>query len=209
MRVAIFDRIEPAMPTQLPARLSQTCSQRAACALLVVLLPLACAAGLTTLSIIAAILSPGTRGALLDQPMLAVEIAAALAIVTFMVALPIKRLLDRLLTTRTVSIDETGVTVTDNGYFITETWFEPHTAFRGVAHHMRATLGATRHEIVLVHPKRGKSILLSVAAKASPAELDGISHILKQPIVAASELYRFRNRAPDFSTVRLPDAAHA
>lgn len=209
MRVAIFDRIEPAMPTQLPARLSQTCSQRAACALLVLLVPLVFAAGLTTISIVAAILSLDARAPLLQQPMRAIEIAAALAIVTFMVALPIKRLLDRLLTTRTVSIDEVGVTVTDNGYFITEIWFEPHSAFRGVAHHMRATLGATRHEIVLVHPQRGKSILLSVAAKASTADVDKIAHTLGQPIVAPSELYRFGNRRSGFSTARLPGAAHA
>lgn len=209
MRVATFDRIEPAMPTQLPANISQTCSQRTALVLLVLLVPFTFAAGLATISLVVAILSPEPRATLFSQPLLAAEIATAFAVVAFLVALPIKRLLDRLLTTRAVSIEDAGVTVTDNGYFITETWFEPLTAFVGVAPHMRATLGATRHEIVLVHPKRGKSVLLSVAAKASPAELDRIAHMLGQPVVAASELYRFRNRAPGFSTARLPDPSHA
>lgn len=209
MRVATFDRIEPAMPTQLPANISQTSSQRAAGAMLIVAVPLAFTAALATLSVLTAMLSLEPREVLLQHPLIAVEIAIALILVATLIALPIKRLLDRLLTTRTVSIDNGGVTVTDNGYFVTQTWFEPLTAFIGVAPHMRATLGATRHEIVLVHSKRGKSILLSVAPKASPAELDRIANMLGRPVVAASELYRFRNRAPGFSTAPLPDTSHA
>src|SRR6185312_6494100 len=51
MRVAIYDRVEPPVPAELPLRLTQTCSQRAATAFLVLVIPAALGGTLAALAI--------------------------------------------------------------------------------------------------------------------------------------------------------------
>ena len=52
MRVAIYDRVEPPVPAELPLRLTQTCSQRAATAFLVLVIPAALGGTLAALAIV-------------------------------------------------------------------------------------------------------------------------------------------------------------
>jgi hypothetical protein len=125
------------------------------------------------------------------------------------VALPTKRLVDRLATTRIVDIDDGVVTVTEGGYFRTWTWSAPLAAYAGVTDHVRASLSGTRHELILVHPEREKSVLLCVAARTSQSEVDRIAGLLGHKQIPPSELYRFKGLRPRMPTASLPDTAHA
>ncbi len=62
----------------------------------------------------------------------------------------------------------------------------------GVVHHVRASLSGTRHELILVHPQREKSVLLSLADKMPQSEVDRVAALLGQKVVPPSELYRFK-----------------
>ena len=93
------------------------------------------------------------------------------------------------------------------------TWSEPLSAYAGVAHHVRASLSGTRHELILVHPEREKSVLLSVAPRTTQAEVNRVINLLGSFEIPPSALYRFkapwmrsRSRA---SAPSLSDAAHA
>ena len=69
MRVAIYDRVEPPVPAQLPLRLAQTCSQRAAIALLVLVVPAAFAGTFAALAVVfQALLAPDARAVVEQHP---------------------------------------------------------------------------------------------------------------------------------------------
>jgi hypothetical protein len=209
MRVAIYDRVEPPMPAQLPLLLTQTCSQRAATAFLTLVIPGTIAGTVASLAILQALLSPAARALIEQHPAQGVEIIAAVGFLIYLAVLPTKRLADRLATTRIVEIERGTVTVTEGGYFRTWTWSAPLASFAGVAHHVRTSLSGTRHELILVHPEREKSVLLCVAARTSQSEVDRVAGLLGHKQVPPGELYRFKGLWPRMSTASLSDAAHA
>jgi len=209
MRVAIYDRIEPATPAALPLRLTQRCSQGTASVLLALIVPIAVAASVTAIAIVHAIFSADARSLVAAHPALALETVAALGFLIYLIALPAKRLFDRLATRREVVIADGTVTVTEGSYFRSWTWSAPLGSFAGVAHHVRASLSGTRHELILVHPERDKSVLLSVAPRTSQSEVDYVVALLGQNEIPPSELYRFKGLRPRISSAALPDAAHA
>jgi hypothetical protein len=171
-------------------------------------------AALAALSAAAALVSeavfvPEARALLQDRPALAVEAFLALGFLIFLAVLPTKRLIDRLTMTRTIEIANGVVTVSEGGHFNTWSWTAPLSSFSGLAHHVRASLSGTRHELILVHPQRDRSILLSVAPRTSQGEVDRVADLLGQPQIPPSELYRFKGLWPRMATQPLPDASHA
>ena len=179
MRVAIFDRVEPPVPAELPLRLTETCSRRSAMALLIFTIPAVFAVGVACLMLILeALVAPGPRAIIAQHPALGLEILTASPLGPICLDLPLKRLVDRLVATRTILIDETTVTVTESGHFREQTWSAPRSAFTGLAHHVRASVSGTRHELILVHPEREKSLLLSLAPRMSQGDVDRVAALL-------------------------------
>src|SRR4029079_14719217 len=152
MRVAIYDRVDPAMPADMPIHLSQTCSQRTAAVMLSLAVPATIAATFAAFAIVQALLSPSARALIGQHPVQTLEILFAVAFLIFLIGLPAKRLVDRLASTRTVSIGNGTVTVTEGAYFHNWTWSAPLASYNGVAPHVRASLSGARHELILVHP---------------------------------------------------------
>jgi hypothetical protein len=101
--------------------------------------------------------------------------------------------------TRTVDIDERTVTVTEGSRFRTWTWSAPLSSYTGLAHHLRASLSGTRHELILVHPERDKCVLLSLADTMAQCEVDRVAALLGQKEIPSSELYRFKLPMPRFA----------
>jgi hypothetical protein len=95
------------------------------------------------------------------------------------------------------------VTVREVGALRSRAWTAPLSEFAGVAHHIRSTLSGLRHELVLVHRVRGKSVLLLQTANAVPqATLERAAALLALPQVSAGELYRLGVRSKPFPTPR-------
>jgi hypothetical protein len=210
MRVAIFDRVDPPVPAELPLRLTETCSRRSALALLVVTIPAVFAVVLASLMLILeALVVPGPRAVVAQHPILGLEILTGIAFGAYLMGLPLKRLVDRLAATRTILIDETTVTVTEIGHFRSQTWSAPRSAFSGIAHHVRASLSSMRHELILVHPEREKSLLLSLAPRMVQSDVDRVAALLGCKEIPASALYRFGARLPRIALSAWRNPAHA
>jgi hypothetical protein len=210
MRVAIYDRVEPPVPAELPFRLTQTCSQRAATAFLVLVVPAALGGTVAALALVfQAMLAPDARAVVEQHPALSLEILSAIGFLIYLMALPTRRQLARLTTTRTVEIAHGRVAVTEGGYFSDWAWSAPLNSFTGVAHHVRASLSGTRHELILVHSERDKCVLLSVAPRTTQAEVDRVVTLLGHNEIPPSELYRFKALWPRMTPASLPDPAHA
>lgn len=210
MRTAIYDRVEPPTPGALPLRLTQTCAHRPATLFLACLLPMAIAAGVAGAVLVAhAMLNAEARTLLQQRPGLGIELLTGIAAVIFMLILPLRKLIARLTVKRVVEIANGTVTVTESGHFRTWTWSLPLSQYAGIAHHVRASLSGTRHEIILVHPEHGKSVLLCVAPRTSQGEVDRVAALIGLKQVAPAELYRFKGLWPRVATQHLPEAAHA
>jgi hypothetical protein len=210
MRVAIYDRVEPPVPSELPFQLFETCSHRAAVAKLVLAVPLVLGVGFATLSLVFyTLFTPPARALVAQHPALGMEILAGIAFWTYLLGLPLKRLFDRLAVKRSIEIDAATVTVTESGHFRSWTWQAPLSSFAGVAHHVRASLSGTRHELILVHPTREKSVLLSLAHQMSQSEVDRVAALLHHHEIPPTELYRFKARLPRLTPPAWRDPAHA
>ncbi len=210
MRVAIFDRVEPPVPAELPLRLTETCSRRSAMALLILTIPAVLAVCFASLMLIfETLVAPGPRAIVAQHPALGLEILTGIAFGAFLLGLPLKRLIDRLAAARTIFIDETTVTVTEIGHFRRQTWSAPRSSFTGITHHVRASLSGTRHELILVHPEREKSLLLSLAPRMSRSEVDRVVALLGCQEIPPSALYRFGARLPRIILPAWRNAAHA
>jgi hypothetical protein len=208
MRVAIFDRVEPSVPDAFPFRLFATCSQRNAAFKLVFAVPaMALLAIATVMLIVEAWRAPGARSLIALHPALAFEVVAALGFWAYLLGMPVKRLFERLTVTRILNIDRDCVAVTEHSRLATRTWSVPLTSYLGVAHHVRATLSGSRHELILVHPEREKSVLLSLAPAIDQGELERVAALLGMAIIPAGALYRFSLRWPAMPAWRAP--AHA
>lgn len=210
MRVAIFDRVEPLVPNKLPFQLVSACSQRAAAAKLALAVPAALAAAATLLiGLFDAAKAPGAWEIMARQPAVGLEILVAMAFVTFLLVLPIKRLCDRLVMQRTVRIDTGMVSIKERGHFRSSTWDEPLGNYSGLVHHVRASLSGTRHELILAHPKRHKSVLLSVAPSLSHNEVARVAALLGHREIPARELYRVGLGSWRLAPHSWREAAHA
>lgn len=210
MRAAIFDRVDPPVPTELPLRLTATCSRRSAAVLLVLAIPLVLGAGLGSLMLVLdAAITPGVRAVVAEHPALGLEVATALAFWTYLLALPLKRPFDRLAARRTIFIDAETVAVCETGHFRCRTWTAPRSAFSGLTHHVRASLSGTRHELILVHPDREKSVLLAVADRMTQGEVDRVAALLEQKEIPPGELYRMRDLWPRIFMPAGRNPAHA
>jgi hypothetical protein len=210
MRVAIYDRVEPPVPIELPLHLTATCSHRAAAAKLVLAVPAVLAIGLASLLLVLyALFSPAARAAVAQHPVLGLEILAALAFWAYLLGLPLKRLFDRLAARRAVAIDEATVMVSEGGHFQSWSWSEPLGSFEGLAHHVRASLSGTRHELILVHPNREKSVLLSLSDRMSQSEVDRVAALLGHKEIPAGELYKWKAPWPRLVLPTWRSPAHA
>jgi hypothetical protein len=135
---------------------------------------------------------PSLRLAMAGRPAALFQILCGLAFWAVLLGWPIKRLFDGLTNTRKVYIDNGAINVTDTGIWGTRDWQAPLSTFAGIAHHVRASHSGVRHELILVHPNRRKSVLLAMANRMQQSEVDRAVDMLGLPEVPASAVYRSR-----------------
>jgi len=210
MRVAMYDRVEPPVPVELPFRLVETSSWRAAAVLLVLVAPAVLTAGLASLLLVGqALLAPGARTIMAQHPALGLELLAAMAVWGYLLGLPLKRLFRRVAGSRVIEVDAATVKVIERGPFRSKIWSVPLGSFLGVANHVRASLSGTRHELILVHPEREKSVLLSLSANIRQEEVERVAELLGHKEISPSALYRFKVQWPRIPLPAWRDPAHA
>lgn len=192
MRLSAIDEITRHQDGEADvARLEQRASRTAVVATALMLVPVL-AVCVLPFGLVAAKAAgePGALAMIADRPLTMLNLALGFALAIALVAYPIRTLLDRIGRHRTVVLGPGRVIVTDRALTGERSWSEPLSAFRGVAHHIRASLSAPRHEIVLVHADPARSILLHFAPKVQQAELEDVARTLGLPIVPARAIYR-------------------
>jgi hypothetical protein len=181
-----------ALPTAFPIRLVQTPSRAGSILKLIILLP-ASIALLTPFVLVGAQLvsNPAARAILSEQPQTGALLILALSFWGVLLGWPLKRIAGTVARLRTVSIFNGSVQVADSDVFGDDKWRAPITAFAGVAHNVRSSLSGVRHELVLVHREREKSILLAMAPRFSQSDIDALCRLLNTGEVSSKALYGF------------------
>lgn len=139
------------------------------------------------------------RAAVNARPGAALQLIIGLAFWTLLFAWPLKRLAQSFASMRIVQISHDRVSATDSGLFRQTQWEAPVSDFTGIAHNVRTSLSGVRHELVLVHPRRDRSVLLGLAPRFSQTEIDHVCALFDCPEISPKELYKLRFPAINWS----------
>ena len=191
MRIAAIDRMTPSMPdlTAASIRIQQFPARRTTAFLLAALIAIA-AILLSPFYLIAtaALADQGVRNAVAIRPLAVVQILTGLTFWIILLGFPIYRLIDTLTRSRMIEIAAGNVTVTDRAFGGTKVWTAPLGTFLGLAPYLRASLSGVRHELILVHPDRHRSVLVAMAPQLLQSDVDQIAVALKMRQLAPQAL---------------------
>jgi len=132
----------------------------------------------------------GAAGAIVEQPLALLKLVGGMALALGLVSYPVHVISGRIGGGQAVRITADRVSVarkTLRGYV---RWNEPMANYRGLAHHIRASLSNSRHEIVLVHADPRRNLLLQAGDRVVQSELDRLAEALRLPVIPAAEIYR-------------------
>lgn len=127
----------------------------------------------------------GVRLELGRHPIVAFEIAAALALWSLIFGWPLKRRFFDLTHRRSAIVLPGAVAGDDRRLFTRTCWTEPLANYRGIAHQIRSSLAGTRHEMVLVHTRAERTVVLRTAEHISEADMARIAALLRLPQIPA------------------------
>jgi hypothetical protein len=144
--------------------------------------------------------------AVVHHPLGATILGAGLTAWLALFLVPAKRIIQRFGHRRRVIIACERVTVADESLFGARHWSAPLAEFRGIAHHVRATLSGVRHELILVHPSRNRAVVLHSAHAIAQSTIDRATALFRLQQIPAHELYRVTQRAADSPAIEaLPE----
>jgi hypothetical protein len=187
MNIAAIDRIEAVPAPDAGVELAQFASRSSAFFLLGLALP-ASAALLIPFALIG--LNPNAMVVLAARPVSAVLLACGLVAAGLALVYCLRAGFERLSGRHFVSIRDGQIAVEQRGLFGVRRWTQPLASYAGVAHHIRASLSGTRHEIVLVHQLPEHDVLLDVSPRSPVMTAAEVASRLGLPEVEARLIYR-------------------
>jgi hypothetical protein len=126
------------------------------------------------LIVTAALADQTVRDVASARPLATAQILAGLAFWLILLGFPIYRLLDALTRSRAIEITDGRVWVSDRAFGRVSSWNAPLTEFLGVAPFLRATHSGVRHELILVHPDRQRSLLIAMAPRLMQSDVNPV-----------------------------------
>lgn len=196
MPEAVFEIVSPsAVFERLPIEIRQRTSKVSAILLALLMLPVV-AAVMVPFALVAAHATqePAIVAKIWANPLTAIQIMAGVLLWAVVIILPLKTLLTRLGRDRTIRLTDGQVTVQEQQMLVKRQWALPISDFDGVAHHVRATLSGTRHELILVHRDKNKCLLLHTSDAILQDTIDRSCQLLALPQLSPKRLQFSFNR---------------
>ena len=177
-------------------RIEQRPSRFSAVFFLLLLVPATLALMIPVLMLaVTAVAEPASRAMIAGQPMAVAQTAAGLIVWALLWGVPASRFFNRLGRQRSIEIDGTQVRVVDRSMAGTSNWTAELSDFIGLAHHVRASLSGSRHELILVHEDAEKSLLVHAGALVTDRQTADFADQLNQCVVPGSALYASSRRS--------------
>lgn len=149
-----------------------------------------------------AVANPAIWDRLSTSPVNALGALVGVGIWLAMFGIPSWRAMQRLGWILDIEIKDRTVAVRERSLLGTRSWHCPLEQFEGISHHVRTSLSGTRHELVLIHPERERSLLVHMAETISKNETDAFAQrfglATLSPVCFSSEIRRLACRARGF-----------
>ncbi len=156
---------------------------------------------------VATVAEPASLGVLASRPLATAQIAAGITLWAALMVIPATRLLSRAWLRQEVVVADGHVEIIRRTPLGSRRRLVPLTAYKGIAHHVRASLSGLAHEIVLVHAEPSLTVTLMSAERVTQAMLDEAKLLLGLPEIPARAIYERRSvqraeaSAPELGTV--------
>lgn len=171
-----------------------------------VLLPLIVAVVVPSTMLAAeAVANPAIWDRLSTSPVNALGALVGVGIWLAMFGIPSWRAMQRLGWILDIEIKDRTVAVRERSLLGTRSWHCPLEQFEGISHHVRTSLSGTRHELVLIHPERERSLLVHMAETISKNETDAFAQRFGLATLSPGLLFQ-RNSPPCLPGKRFPAA---
>jgi len=177
----------------LPLTIDQKSSRASALVVLALIVPPLCAV-ILPVALVLVLAAQDVWEAMRSKPLAVATLAMGLVVWAALFLIPAKRIIQRRWNHRSVRITIERVTVSDSGLFGSKLWTAPLVEFRGITHHVRATLSGVSHELILVHSLADRSVLLHAADGIARSTIERAVALLCLPEIPARELYRVTRR---------------
>lgn len=159
---------------------------------LVLLTLLAVLAGIVVVPVVLAVAyaSHDIASALAHKPLAFVMLTMGVVAWLSLLTVAVHRVVHTLWCRRSVSITAARVVLANSGLLGATLCVHPLADYRGIVHRVRATLTGVHHELLLVHCRRMRPVLLYAADTITQSTIDRAIALLRLPQLPASELYR-------------------
>lgn len=178
---------------QLPIRIEQAAAATAFSRVLLLLPAVAAITALLAGVAIAAAGEPAMLDALAQRPLASMQIAAGLVLWGALFVVPASRAIATLWRERVVVIDDGIVEISDRRLTGARRRRVAICEYRGIAHHIRASLSGLTHEIVLVHDEPTLTVTVASAERVTQAQLDAMKSLLQLPEIPPRAIYERRS----------------
>ena len=121
---------------------------------------------------------PSARAILAQHPLLGAQLSLGFVVLVVLFGWPLAHLSRRALVRRRITIEGGHVHATGLGRFGGRPWSEPLSAYRGIAPRIRSSLSGVRHELVLLHSRPERCVVLYSGPAITPELIAAASHIL-------------------------------
>ena len=143
-----------------------------------------------------AAVDPAAVFATLRNPATALQLGIGLLFGLAFVAVPLRKLLRGTLQPRRIVVSRHTVSAGNGDAGMEAVWSEPLASYEGVAHHIRTSLSGAQHEIVLVHARASRTVVLATADRISQPQVAAMAALLNVAQVPARQLYERKRAQP-------------
>jgi hypothetical protein len=134
---------------------------------------------------------PAARAVLMARPLLGLELAAGMLAVAAIFGWPLASLVGTALGRRRITIGNGTVHSELVGRIGKSSWTEPIGAYAGLTQRVRTSLSGVRHELVLVHPRPSRSVILQSGPQVSPEAMASAARLFAFAEIPSREAASF------------------
>ncbi|MCH9807506.1 MAG: hypothetical protein K0U74_07230 [Alphaproteobacteria bacterium] len=154
-----------------------------------------------------AVAQPETLDRMTDAPVTTLSALTGVIVWAVMFGIPAWHALKRLGSKRVIEIADGTVSVTDQYLLGKRRWQAQLSEFKGVSHHQRTNLSGSRNELILVHDRKDRCLLLNLADEISQDETERMANRLGLRQLAPGAMFT-RAHGLRLPTFQLPAARH-
>ncbi len=134
---------------------------------------------------------PAARAVLAARPLIGLQLGLGLLVLLWIFGWPLAHLARNAVARRRITIDGSHVRSSDSRSFGRRGWTEPLSAYAGVTHRVQTTHSGVRHELVLVHRRPSRCVILLSSQHISPETIEAAARLLGLAEIPSREAASF------------------